>query len=130
MNSDRTYNQRLFEDNKIRSFLHNGRFKWFQEKCEEYQLRNEISMIELGCFDGRLIQFTPADPVNYQEFDAGWEGGLELAKEKYSEHPDWKFDKALVPDDISHLQNNTFNLGAAMETLEHIPPELVEGYLE
>ncbi len=128
MDFNRSYNQRLFEDNAIRRYLHNGRFRWFKAKCQQYHV-GDMRMIELGCFDGRLIDFCPVSPVHYEGYDAGWEGGLEIAMKKFNGRPDRIVRRALEPKDISHIANASFNVGAAMETLEHVPPELLGDYL-
>jgi hypothetical protein len=118
MDFDRPYNQRLFEDNAIRGYLHNARFRWFKAKCEKYQPEG-IRMLELGCFDGRLIEFCPSEPIHYEGYDAGWEGGLDVAEQKYAGRRDRIFRRA-----------KAFNVGAAMETLEHLPPDQMHDYLD
>jgi 2-polyprenyl-3-methyl-5-hydroxy-6-metoxy-1,4-benzoquinol methylase len=86
-------------------------------------------MLELGCYDGRLIEYCPTPPSSYQGFDAGREGGLEAAQQKHAKHPSWRFSQATEPKHMDFLEPGQFNVGAAMETLEHIPPDMLEGYL-
>ena len=43
------------------------------------------NIIELGCFDGKLLDYLPNFPEKYLGLDANWEGGLELAKRKYKD---------------------------------------------
>ena len=129
MDFTKSYNERLFEGNSIRSFLHNARFHWFRNKLSSLSLP-EVKMIELGCFDGRLLQFCPRPPAIYEGFDAGWEGGLNVARDKFEGHPNWHFSEATEPKHLGHLASSSFNVGAAMETLEHIPPPLLSSYIK
>ena len=124
----RSYNERLFEGRSIRSFLHNARFEWFRKRVGE-RVAAPFSMVELGCFDGRLIEFCPQPPLRYAGFDADWEGGLTTALEKFAGHPRCKFFKAIDASAMRDLPNASFDVAAALETLEHIPPDLLEGYL-
>ena len=122
------YNQRLFSGG-LRSRLHLARFRWF---AAELASRNipAGSVLELGCFDGKLIDFLPAKPSRYVGFDANWEGGLDLARERWSQTPGYSFLKATTPDEMVLDRQEVFDLVVVMETLEHIPPQLVDGYLE
>jgi hypothetical protein len=124
----RTYNERLFQGRNLRSFLHNARFEWFRRRVEQ-RLPNAFSMVELGCFDGRLLEFCPHSPVRYEGFDADWEGGLSTALEKFANHPYWRFHKALDASALRPLPAASFDVAAALETLEHIPPGSVDDYL-
>jgi hypothetical protein len=129
MESDKTYNERLFEGNKFRAYFHNARFNWFRKKCAEYGPSN-IKMVELGCFDGRLIEYCPSDPDTYHGFDAGWENGLESARAKFQNDPRKHFTLATEPNHLDSMATGSCNVAASMETIEHIPPALVDGYLE
>jgi hypothetical protein len=84
-------------------------------------------VVELGCFDGRLLDFIPK-PTRYVGMDANWEGGLDLARQNYSAIPGYTFLKVVHPTDIG-LGTETFQLAVSLETLEHIPPELVDEFL-
>lgn len=121
------YNERLFAGG-IRSMFHLARFKWF---ISEIKKRNCVadSVLELGCFDGKLIDFLPRRPSTYIGFDANWEGGLDKARVKWAGAPNFGFHQASSPDEMRLDNNSVFDIAVAMETLEHVPPEMVEGYL-
>jgi hypothetical protein len=129
MESEKSYNARLFEGNQFRAFFHNARFNWFRSQCARYQ-PEAIRMVELGCFDGRLIQYCPTEPVSYNGFDAGWEDGLAMAQSHYGGDPNKQFTLATEPSHLSAMQSKSCNVGASMETIEHVPPALVDGYLD
>ena len=123
------YNERLFEKPGLRSYLHNSRFAWFRDTLQQLHLP-KIDLVEIGCFDGRLIDFLPQPPQAYFGFDAGWEGGLAAAQRRYADHPHWKFLLARDASALRDLPTGGFNLAAALETIEHIPPDMVDGYLD
>ena len=121
------YNQRLFSGG-LRSKLHYARFRWFNKQLLSRQCPAE-SILELGCFDGKLIDFLPAMPSRYLGFDANWEGGLDLAKEKYKDSSAFLFVEASSAEQMQLKIGNVFDVAVAMETLEHVPPALVDEYL-
>lgn len=125
--ADHGYNERLFSGG-VRARLHLARFHWVREKLAQYECPSR-SILELGCFDGKLIDFLPAKPSRYVGFDADWEGGLELAAQKWAAYPQYVFHKAFEPRDMRLDGHAPFDLAVSMETLEHVPPELVDGYL-
>lgn len=125
---ERRYNERIFQSGGLRRFLHNSRFEWFRRVAAE-RVNGDISMVEVGCFDGRLIQFCPSPPVRYEGFDANWEGGLADAQRLFEDHPSWHFHEAIDATPLRALPSGGFNVGACLETLEHVPPALVSGYL-
>jgi len=108
--------------------LHNSRFLWTQKTLKKISVRSD-RVVEIGCFDGRLLQFLPNEPTDYQGLDAGWEGGLYAAQDKYAGHANWHFHKAGDPSALNRYEENSFDLAAALETMEHVPPEMVDGYL-
>lgn len=124
-----SYNQRLFSGKTIRSRLHNSRFLWFRNTLKSTGME-KIKAVELGCFDGRLLEYFPTAPIRYEGLDADWEGGLTAAQQKFKEHPAWHFRKAVDPSALAEFADHVFNVGAALETLEHVPPHLVDGYLK
>ena len=124
-----TYNNRLFDKKGLRSWVHNSRFHWFRRTLECLKIKN-TRVIEIGCFDGRLLAYLPESPARYEGFDAGWEGGLSEAQVKYAGSETLHFHKSDNPSDLSIFEPGTFDIGVAMETIEHIPPHLVDGYLE
>jgi len=81
----------------------------------------------LGCFDGKLLDFIQPMPQRYVGFDANWEGGLDLAATRAT--PEHRFVKAESPAEMHFAEDERFTLAACMETLEHVPPDMVDGYL-
>lgn len=117
------YNARLFSGG-IRGYLHSSRFIWAKKIID--RLRPE-SVIELGCFDGRLLDYIK--PHSYVGLDAGWEGGIDSAIERYRDIPAFHFYKSSMPADLARFDSGTIDLGVALETLEHIPPHMLDDYL-
>lgn len=122
-----SYNERLFSGG-LRARLHFARFEWIADAIQRHNCRTE-SVLELGCFDGKLIDALPSRPLRYKGFDANWEGGLDLARKKWKDTPAYSFQEAARPDDLVIPPEERFDMAVAMETLEHIPPEMVDGYL-
>ena len=122
----KSYNQRLFGVG-VRKWIHEARFLWLQRKCNAMNL-NSDSVLELGCFDARSIRYLPSKPKSYYGFDANWEGGLDLAKKTYEFERQYQFFKATKPEQMV-IDGGQVSLALSLETIEHIPPELVGGYL-
>ena len=119
------YNARLFS-NGIRKWAHEARFHWLHRKLME-GCANTESVLELGCFDARSISYIPKRPVRYWGFDANWEGGLDSAKVAWQHEPQFLFVKATKPE---HLESNErADCAISLETLEHISPDLVDGFI-
>ena len=121
------YNERLFSGG-IRSRLHFARFRWLSEVTRRRNIPTD-SVLELGCFDGKLIGFLNVRPKRYVGFDANWEGGLDLAKERWAVAPNYTFLQASTPEEMRLDGRDTFDIAVAMETMEHVPPAMVDGYL-
>jgi len=121
------YNERLFSGG-LRSKLHLARFHWLSAEIAKLHLPVD-SVLELGCFDGKLIDLLPKEPSRYVGFDANWEGGLDLAKRKWANKLNFSLFQASSPEEMQLDSDDTFNIVVAMETLEHVPPEMVDGYL-
>ncbi len=126
MSDSPSYNQRLFGGG-FRKWLHEARFLWLQRMCRTMNLNTE-SVLELGCFDARSIRFLPTKPKRYYGFDANWEGGLDLARTTYGSEERYQFVAATKPEELE-IAGERVSLALSLETLEHIPPELVDGYL-
>lgn len=122
------YNERLFTGGGLRSYLHNSRFNWFRAQQTALGF-STARVIELGCFDGRLLGFMASAPLKYEGLDADWEGGLSKAQTKFADHPDWHFTKSDDPADLQRFAKGSFDLAVALETIEHIPASLVDIYL-
>ena len=122
------YNERLFESGFRRRF-HLSRFQWARDALIRVGAPCE-HVFELGCFDGRAIEFLPHRPERYLGLDANWEGGLNLGKQQYLRVPGYRFEFCNTPDlmrDIVGTQ--TFDTAICLETLEHVSPNLVDGYI-
>ena len=121
------YNERLFSGG-IRAFFHLARFRWFQNELKSRRISPQ-KVLELGCFDGKLLRFLPHPPQRYVGFDANWEGGLNLAQRTFAAQPQFEFHEATSPADLRLAPEDRFDVIVAMETLEHLPPEDLDAYL-
>lgn len=110
------YNKRLFSGG-IRKWLHCARFYWAAEQLKPFN-----SIVELGCFDGKLLEFIPT-PARYEGYDADLEGSMIVAQSRWT----FPFFKASKPDEFNPV--GPFDAAVCMETMEHIPPHLVDGFL-
>ncbi|MFL9922566.1 methyltransferase domain-containing protein [Paraburkholderia fungorum] len=122
------YNERLFSGG-FRSYLHLARFEWVSGQIKKLSL-SARTVLELGCFDGKLIDFLPTEPTRYVGYDANWEGGLDIARERWGTKPNLVFKEVSTPDQMNLQLSDRFDVAVSMETLEHVPPALVDGYLE
>jgi hypothetical protein len=121
---EKTYNERLFQGG-FRKWLHEARFIWLRKVFLKY--KPEVNCVaELGCFDGRVLQYIPV-PKFYFGFDADWEGGLGSAQRRYSENLNYFFKKCTTPDKFD-CDGIKISCAISLETLEHIPVNLLEGY--
>lgn len=123
------YNERLFSGDRVRRFYHLARFHWVRERVERH-LGPDLRLVELGCYDGRLLDTLGDRVIEYAGFDANWSGGLDLARRKYRGRTDVTLIEAEHPRDFDSFPTGHFNVAAALETLEHVPPELVPGFLD
>jgi hypothetical protein len=86
--------------------------------------------VELGCYDGRLLD-TLGDRVSeYVGIDANWEGGLDIARNKFAKRSDVRLIQTDDPKVLRSLPEDYFNVAAALETLEHVPTDFVGPYLD
>jgi hypothetical protein len=121
------YSQRLFEESKLRAFYHNARFHWFQSLCRAGAL-DTSRLLEIGCFDGRLLRYCDPEPDEYVGLDANWEGGLDKAKAKFSGDDRVRFIATTSPASLNEYPDRHFSTVVAQETLEHIDPAILEDY--
>lgn len=121
------YNQRLFGSG-WRGRFHRARFEWVARTVRALDVPCE-AVLELGCFDGRLLGHLPRPPRIYKGFDAGWEGGLDAARARFAGHAGWTFARAERAADMRLEPGERFDLAVCLETLEHLPPGEVEPYL-
>jgi hypothetical protein len=122
------YNERLFAGRGLRSWLHNARFHWLRATLARERI-DASRVLELGCFDAKLLDWLPGKPRRYLGIDANWEKGLDLARARLKGDPDAALLEATSPAQLD-LPAGAYTLGVCMETLEHVPPELVPGYLD
>ena len=119
----KSYNERLF-DGCLRKWLHLARFRWLKSVFEKY--RPSLScVIELGCFDGRVLDYIPP-PIRYFGYDANWEGGLDLALKRQSAN--CQFFQCESPTQFANIKDDA-TVFISLETLEHIPVSILDGYL-
>ncbi len=121
------YNERLFT-NGIRGKLHLARFVWLSRSILRLKYRYR-SVLELGCYDGKVIEHLPSKPEYYLGLDANWEGGLDIAKKKWKDQINYKFRKCTAPGEMG-INKEQFDISVCMETLEHVHPQMVKPYLE
>ena len=81
----------------------------------------------VGVFDGRSLDYISREKIEfYHGYDAGWEGGLDIAiSNKKSENIN--FTKAIKAADINSKES--FDLFIALETLEHLDEIELNQYL-
>lgn len=123
------YNERLFRGDALRSFYHLARFKWAKSEVMRLGLR-DLRLVELGCFDGRLVDELGPAVTEFVGLDANWECGLDLARKKFVGRPDITLIEAAEPSPLRNYPDGYFNAAAALETIEHVPPEMVDDYLK
>ena len=51
-----TYNDRLFNGNRARRFLHERRFLWLTDRLRRLNIRR-ADVIEIGCYDAKTISY-------------------------------------------------------------------------
>lgn len=124
---DKTYNQRLFSPG-LRGFFHNGRFKWLYNSFKKFNI-TKGSVLEIGCNDGRSLDYLPFVPSKYAGYDADWEGGLDEGAERFKNNPHFKFVASTDPATFNP-EKETFDYSLAMETLEHLPERFLQEYLK
>lgn len=122
-----SYNQRLFGSG-WRGRFHHARFDWVARRARELGIPCD-AVLELGCFDGRLLDHLPFAPRVYKGFDAGWEGGLDAARARFAGRAGRVFARAERAADMRLAPGESFDLAVSLETLEHVPPGEVEAYL-
>ena len=122
------YNERLFNGKGIRSKLHFARYIWLRNKLKQYRCKAD-TILELGCFDGKTLEFLEYPPKQYDGYDANWEGGLEMGKDKWKDYPNYHFNLCTR---ITQFQpeENYFDISVCQETIEHLPLADQDKYIE
>jgi len=122
------YNERLFSGDALRRFYHLSRFRWLKERISQ-QAQAPLRVVELGCFDARTLDYLPRRPQQYVGLDANWEGGLDEARQKLSGRPEVSLIEATEASVLKQYEDGQFDTAVALETLEHIPSDLLRDYL-
>jgi hypothetical protein len=120
------YNQRLFRKG-LRKRWHLARFLWLSHRLQQdfgADLAG-MSVVELGCFDAKTLDFLPIRPLRYTGYDAGWGGGLEHAQARFSGDPTVKLGRCSSPQDVE----GSFDLAIYLENLEHLPLAQLEAFV-
>jgi hypothetical protein len=122
----KSYNERLFKGG-IRKYFHEARYIWIQKALKRLAIV-QATVLELGCFDGKLLSYLPFKPELYIGYDANWEGGLDLAKAKWKAFPNYQFRYC---NDVSEFNpgSNSSDISVCMETVEHLPSQQLDAYL-
>jgi hypothetical protein len=123
-----TYNDRLFSGNRARRFLHERRFWWLIDRMRRLSIRR-ADIIEIGCYDAKTISYLERSGTAVSRY-VGYEADDDVysrAQPQWASRPEVTLVKSTSPSDID--LSATFDVGICMETLEHLPDELVDGYL-
>lgn len=123
------YNDRLFSGKGIRDFYHRGRYAWIERKLKEHT-SGPLRIVELGCFDGKLLDYVPRNVAHYVGLDANWEGGLDLGRQRFAGRTDIDLLEAHSAEVLRRYETDSFNVAVALETLEHIPHQVMIEYLD
>jgi len=125
--SEPTYSEQLF-GRGIYGRHHRRRFEWLRKKFVALAEADGISVLEVGCNDGRALSYIPRRVGRYAGFDAGWGGGLERGRQKFAAEKNYTFTESNDPREVAKLAEK-FDFIICMETLEHLDTPVVEGYL-
>ncbi len=123
------YNERLFDRAGIRRLFHLARFDWAEQAIRE-RSGSELKVIELGCYDGRLLQRIRPHVAEYIGVDANWSGGLDRARTRFARCRGVRFVETSDASSMRRFSNGQFNIAISLETLEHVPPAQVPEFLD
>lgn len=121
------YNERLFNTDTFRGRLHMARYIWLKAEIERLGLHN-ISVIELGSYDGKAINFLNS-PSRYVGYDANWENGLGIARENWKAFPQYSFVECTDPKNFNP-SGEIFDISICQETLEHLREPNLTAYIK
>lgn len=119
------YSDRL-SSSLIRRKFHEARYIWLSKNIRKH-VPNVTYALELGCFDGKSVEYLPPDFKEYHGFDANWEGGFDSAKSKNKDKR-VTFDFCSKPTQLKVSQNT--NVFICLEALEHLEHATLIGYLD
>ena len=114
---------------------HTRRFEWLRGKIAALQ-KQTISVLELGCNDGRSISYMPVPIERYVGLDAGWRSGwnngraygLEAALQRFRGLPHFEFHRSQHFQDLENIQGG-FDVAVVLETFEYLEPSKLEAYV-
>lgn len=124
-----TYNDRLFHGNRARRFLHERRFWWLVDRLRRLHI-SRAAVIEIGCYDAKTISFLERGGIAVTRY-VGYEADADVfarAQPQWASRLEITLVKSNASSDID--LSATFDVGICMETLEHLPDDLVDGYLD
>lgn len=110
----------------LRARLHFARFHWLRAKLLDLA-PDARDAVELGCSDAKVLDFFPRPPARFVGYDANWGQGLDRARERWAANPEFEFRECTHPGDVR--LGECFEVAISMETLEHVPPDALDGYL-
>lgn len=123
----KSYNDRLFGGG-LRKKLHMARYEWLIQQIKRFEIK-DYSMIELGCFDAKTLDFLPQKPTKYLGYDANWENGLEIGKEKWKGQDYVTLLECQTADEMD-VKEKSYDISVCLETMEHIFSDQVESYVK
>ena len=109
--------------------FHLARFDWAVQEIRD-RSNAELKVIELGCYDGRLLQRIRPYVSQYVGVDANWSGGLDRARTKFAQCRGVQFVETSRASSMRRFSDGQFNIGISLETLEHIPPAELPDFLD
>ena len=129
-----SYNERLFRPGLVGRY-HIQRFIWLRDKISALGFES-ISVLEVGCYDARSIDYIPVPIRRYVGLDAGWESGiiggkvcgLEAARQRFAQNKNYSFYQSANPKDLANIEEK-FDVIVCMDTLECIKDSLIEPYV-
>ncbi len=127
MTEKQGYNERLFTRG-FRAQIHLARFAWLRKMVATNSGDVPLRVLELGCFDGRSIDWLPVKPSLYDGFDANWEGGLDIGQARFTGEKNIRFHPCSSPEEMI-TDAGGYDIGLSLETMEHVPQDMVEEYL-
>jgi len=115
LKESKDYNSRLFQSG-IRKWFHLQRFNWTRKQLLFGKIPEPASILDFGCFDGRLATYLP-DEITFTGVDANWEGGLDQAIKNFeSAH-----NRVFINSAQQEWKTLKVDCITSLETLEHIP---------
>jgi SAM-dependent methyltransferase len=87
-------------------------------------------IVEIGCYDAKTITYLERGGIAVNRY-VGYEANaaiFDAVQANWAARPEVAIVKSTSPSDID--RSCTFDVGICMETLEHLPDEHVDGYLQ